>query len=107
MSLKNAALEALLATDLYRHAYRHGGDLSKCYDQIADANISLHRAIEDELASEGYAENQHEFDAVRLFEAFAKKFARDPKTAMLAGAIIRAIGQHRAETLTKTLLAAE
>jgi hypothetical protein len=46
-------------------------------------------------------------DTLAIVEGAAGRLARSPETALLAGAIVRAIGQHRAETLTKTLLAAE
>jgi hypothetical protein len=101
MNLRTAALNALIATTYYRALYRSAGDLTSCSSELIDAQICLLTALG--IADTG-TDAKKTFDAISMLETIAARISRSPETALLGGAILRAIGDHRAETLTKTIL---
>ena len=53
------------------------------------------------------SKSDNDLNAIGLLETIAESLARDPDTALLAGAIVRAIGQHRAGAELHSLVATE
>ena len=106
MSLRLAALDAyallqrLFASDAYQ--------TNPTIDAETRASWAVRGNLRTALGIDPiYAEHDGDLDTIAMLETLAQSLARKEDTAILGGAIIRAIGQHKAESLTKILLAAE
>ena len=104
MNLRTASLNALIATSYYRALYASGDDCAKCHGEIIDAQTDLRTALGIDPA---FDDTAREVDELSLLETIAARLSRSRETALLAGAIIRAIGQHRAGAELHSLVATE
>ena len=100
MSLRLAALDAYA---LLEQLFTADFQANPAIDSAALKSYRIRGALRDALGFSGKSDAA--LDQADLVETIAESLARDPDTALLAGALIRAVGQHRAERLVPEMLA--